>query len=108
VVGDDTEEWDDTQSVIIRYSNPGGTDLPNAISFRFPCMSDGNPLFPAGLACLHASLAEPVCYGLYFEGGDIKYDSLEDWSRFWPPIIRACSCQGHGKSTASLGPDNIN
>jgi len=41
----------------------GETDLPNAISFRFPCLSDGNPLFPATLACLHASLAEPVCYG---------------------------------------------
>src|SRR5438445_2165677 len=65
MTGDDTGEWGDAQSVIIRYSNPGDTDLPNPISFRFPCLSDGNPLFPARLACIHASLAEPVFSGLY-------------------------------------------
>jgi hypothetical protein len=89
VVSGDTEEWSDMQHVIVRYSNPGETDLPNQISFRFPCISDGNPLFSATLACLHASLAEPVCRGLYLDEGDVKYDCLEDWERFWPRILRA-------------------
>jgi hypothetical protein len=89
MAGDDTGEWGDTQSVIVRYSNPGDPHLPNPISFRFPCLSNGNPLFPATLACLHASLAEPVCRGLYLDEGDVKYDCLEDWERFWPPVQRA-------------------
>jgi hypothetical protein len=104
MTGDDTEEWGDTQSIIVRYSNPGDPDLPNPISFRFPCLSDGNPLFPARLACLHAGLAEPVLSGLYFDEEGVKYDLLEDWGRFWPPIVRALLVPGSWQCAASEDP----
>jgi hypothetical protein len=94
MIGDDTGEWGDTQRIVVRYSNPGDPHLPNPINFRFPCLSDGNPLYPARLACIHASLAEPVLSGLYFDGERVKYDLLEDWGRFWPPIIRALLVPG--------------
>ena len=88
-VTDDTGQWGEDRCVIIRYSNPSGTDMPNEISFRFWCLSYDYPFFPIWLVCLHPSLAEPVRGGLYFEGEDLKGDFLEDWTRFWHPIRKA-------------------
>jgi hypothetical protein len=28
----------------------------------------------------------PLTKGLYFEDGDLKYDSMEDWARLWFPL----------------------
>lgn len=94
VVSDDAELWGDERCVIIRYSNPSGTALPNEISFRFRCLRYDYPFFPIQLVCLHPSLAEPVRGGLYFDGGDIKADFLEDWRRFWHPIRKALPMLG--------------
>jgi hypothetical protein len=89
IVNDDAEESADRQSAVIRYSNPGGIDLPSQISFRFPCLTENNLFFSVRFVCLHPGLADPVSRGLYFEEGEIKYDCLEDWGRFWPPIKQA-------------------
>jgi hypothetical protein len=89
----DAEEPGGTLSVIIRYSNPGEIDLPNPISFQFPSISDGDPSSPTMLACLHSSLAKPVCRGLYLDDDGIKYDPLDDWARFWLPISEALLAQ---------------
>ncbi len=85
IVNDDAEESTDGQSVVISYSNPSGIDLPNQISFRFPCLTENNLFFSVRLVCLHPGLADPVSRGLYFEEGEVKYDCLEDWGGFWPP-----------------------
>lgn len=45
MIGDDTGR----QRIVVRYSNPGDPHLPNPINFLFPCLSDGNPLYPARL-----------------------------------------------------------
>lgn len=82
IVNDDAEESTDRQSVVIRYSNPSGIDLPNQISFRFPCLSENNLSFSVGLVCLHPGLADPVSRGLYFAESEVKYDCLEDWGGF--------------------------
>src|ERR1700751_1097952 len=63
-VTDDTGQWGEGRCVIILYSNPSGTDMPNEISFRFWCLSYDYPFFPIWLVCLHPSLAEPVRGGL--------------------------------------------
>jgi hypothetical protein len=93
-VSDDTGLWGDDRCVIIRYSNPSGTDIPNEISFRFRCLSYVYPFSPIWLVCLHSSLAEPVRGGLYFDGEDLKGDFLEDWTRFWHPLRTALVALG--------------
>ena len=30
----------------------------------------------------------PLSKGLYWEGGELNYDPLEDWCRFWGPLKR--------------------
>jgi hypothetical protein len=91
---DDSGLWGEERCVIIRYSNPSGTDLPNEISFRFRCLSYDDPFGPIWLVCLHPSLAEPVRGGLYFDGENLKSDFLEDWRRFWQPIKKALPVLG--------------
>ncbi len=91
---DDSGLWGEERCVIIRYSNPSGTGLPNEISFRFRCLCYDYPFGPIWLVCLHLSLAEPVRGGLYFDGEDLKSDFLEDWRRFWPPIRKALPVLG--------------
>lgn len=93
-VSDDTGQCGDYRSVIIRYSNPSGTDIPNEISFRFRCLSYNYPFFPIWLVCLHPSPAEPVRGGLCFDGEDLKGDFLEDWRRLWHPIRKAVPVLG--------------
>lgn len=60
--------------------------MPNQICFMFPAFR--MPTFNETeiLVCLDSSLEVEVSKGLYWERGQLKYDALEDWDRFWPPI----------------------
>ena len=40
------------------------------------------------LACFAPESIVPLSKGLYWEGDELKYDILEDWSRFWEPLKR--------------------
>jgi hypothetical protein len=45
---------------------------------------------------------------LILNGGDIKHDPLEDWSRFWLPIMGALlALLNHGNQPRRRDPDDI-
>jgi hypothetical protein len=56
------------------------------------------------LACFAPVSIVPLSKGLYWEGGELNYDPLEDWCRFWGPLKRSlwteereysqCQCDG--------------
>jgi hypothetical protein len=72
--------------VLIWYTNPEFIDMPNEICFRFPAFHQVLGGESETLVCLHPSLADLIVKGLYFEGDELKWDSLEDFYRFWPPL----------------------
>ena len=69
----------------ISFNNPTG-GLPNDVRYRFPVIEIGGDLFADQLVCLHPSLAEPLCHGLYFEGEELTENSMYDFERFWPQL----------------------
>ena len=73
-------------SVSVWYSNPGLTDMPNQICYRFPAYPQALGGVPDLLVCLHPSLIDPVVEGLYFEDDRLLADPLEDFGAFWPPL----------------------
>jgi hypothetical protein len=49
-------------------------------------LGDGATEEPELIVSLSPKLMDPVTMGLYLEDGELKYDFLEDWDRFWSPI----------------------
>jgi hypothetical protein len=49
-------------------------------------LGDGETEEPELIVSLSPKLMDPVTMGLYLEDGELKYDFLEDWDRFWSPI----------------------
>lgn len=102
---DGTREYklasEDKEHVVIDY-NDGPDDL-NAISYTFPIVVSLNiegkasllfgerwPFGEGGLmVCLHVYTRKPIRRGLYPEGDKLFWDSLEDWEKFWRPLIAA-------------------
>jgi hypothetical protein len=41
------------------------------------------------MVCLHVYTRNPIRRGLYPEGSEIKWDSLEYWEKFWGPLEAA-------------------
>lgn len=86
-----TVERSPQSCVIIGYSNPVYTDMPNALMYEFPCMQR-NPLTRDeswALILLHPVAASQRAYGLYFDEDGIKQDLLADWESFWHPLHEA-------------------
>jgi hypothetical protein len=68
-------------SIVVGYSNPVYTDMPNTLMYEFPVL-ERNPLTKDEswvLILLHPVAASQRAYGLYFEGDDIKQDLMADW-----------------------------
>jgi hypothetical protein len=74
--------------VLIAYSNPDSTWLLNPIVVIAPLFSLGgeNTGYPAFIVSLSSKSISPLKGGLYYEDDEVKYDSLEDFSRIWNPI----------------------
>jgi hypothetical protein len=98
-------------SVIIGYTNPVYTDLPNALLYEFPCLQR-NPL-----TCeeswvqilLHPVAASQRAFGLYFNEDGIKQDRLVDWENFWSPLHEALvklAADSYSQSADAGIPDN--
>jgi hypothetical protein len=97
---------DDEKTVAISY-NEGPDDL-NAVCFTFPIIRNLNwpsrifgEQFPFGedglMVCLHVYMGRQIKRGLYLEGGELKWDAIEDWEKFWRPLeaalIKGMECQ---------------
>lgn len=76
--------------LIVCYSNPDPTGLPNHLCFCLPLIVDRSD--PASglklLACFAPESIVPLSKGLYWEDDELKHDFLEDWFRFWEPLKR--------------------
>jgi hypothetical protein len=92
----------DEKTIAITY-NEGQDDL-NAVCFSFPIVAKLNVshpfllnLFGKGwpfgedglMVCLHIYTGKQIRRGLYLEDGEPKWDGIEDWDRFWPPLKAA-------------------
>jgi hypothetical protein len=84
--------------VAIGYTNPKQEPERvfhrNYLAFLFPMLplniSAANPATRENLlVCLGPKLACPLSRGLYPEDGEVMYDFLEDWDRFWYPLKQA-------------------
>ena len=73
---------------LVGYSNPESTWLLNPIVVVAPLFSLGgeNTEYPAFIVSLSSKTISPLRGGLYYEDDDVKYDSLEDFTRIWNPI----------------------
>jgi hypothetical protein len=85
---------DDNRSrlyLIVCYSNPDPSGLPNHLCFCLPLIVDRSD--PEGglklLACFAPESIVSLSMGLYWEDEELKYDVLEDWCRFWEPLKRS-------------------
>jgi hypothetical protein len=76
--------------LIVCYSNPDPTGLPNHLCFCLPLIVDrSDPVSGIKLlACFAPQSMVPLSKGLYWECDELKYDPLEDWCRFWEPLKR--------------------
>ena len=63
--------------------------MPNQLCFRFPVLDRVPWRLGDPLVCLRASLADLRLHGLYFEGDALLRDDLEDFGRFWCPLMAA-------------------
>jgi hypothetical protein len=76
--------------LIVCYSNPDSTGIPNHLCFCLPLIVDRSD--PGGglklLACFAPESIVPLSRGLYWEGDELKNDILEDWCRFWEQLKR--------------------
>lgn len=92
---------DENQVAILH--NDGPDDL-NAACFTFPIIVNLNvshafllrlfgkqwPFGEDGLmVCLHIYTGKQIRNGLYLEGDNLYWDSLEDWEKFRPPLEAA-------------------
>ena len=75
--------------------NEGGDNL-NPSAFTFPIVRYlGVAFFPklkeippedGLLACLHTYTHRQAQHRMYMEDGEIKFDNITDWLRFWVPL----------------------
>ncbi len=74
--------------VLVGYSNPGASGLPNFLCFMLPLVALGGctKTEPLLIVSLSSRSMLPLTKGLYFESGDLKYDEMEDWARVWYPL----------------------
>jgi hypothetical protein len=74
--------------LVAGYSNPERGGLPNPLCFCFPLLiyrsAPGSEL--THVVCLAAGSTVALSGGLYWEGGQLKRDSLEDYCRFMNPL----------------------
>jgi hypothetical protein len=70
------------------FSNADPSDLPNPLVYSLPLTIHRNhpEAEPELLVCFAPETVVPLAKGLYLEDGDLRYDALEDWHRFWQPI----------------------
>jgi hypothetical protein len=100
--------------LIVCYSNPDSTGLPNHLSFCLPLlMGRIGPVGPRTLlACFASESIVPLSKGLYWEDNDLRYDALEDYSLFWKPLERCLwplEAERHSeRSTNSMDPGQEN
>jgi hypothetical protein len=89
---------DDEKIVALAY-NDGPDDL-NSICFTFPIVGNLNwpsrvfgKQFPFGedglMVCLHSYAGKQIRRGLYLEDEMLKWNGIEDWEKFWPPLEAA-------------------
>jgi hypothetical protein len=76
--------------LIVCYANPDPTGLPNHLCYRVPLVMGKDDLGEGRtlLACFAPESIMPLSQGTYWEDGELKYDVLEDWFRFWKPLKR--------------------
>ena len=81
--------------VIIGYTNPDVTRLENHLCFLLPLVALGGSqgTTPELLVRFSPFSTLPLSEGLYWEDGDLLYDALEDFVRFWTPL-KECLCRG--------------
>jgi hypothetical protein len=75
-------------NVLVGYTNPDPSGLPNYLSFILPLVALGGGSGPDRelIVSLSPRTMTPVSKGLYFEDGNLKYDLMEDWARVWHPL----------------------
>ena len=92
---------DDDTTAAISYND--GPDNLNATSFNFPIVASLNakgrasllfgkqwPFGEDGLiVCLHIYTGKQTKRGLYLEGDQLLWDTIEDWEKFWGPLEAA-------------------
>jgi hypothetical protein len=91
-----------THTVTIGHGDPGCEDRLNTLYFRVPVLNEELPM--AGTDKLTLMLDSSVVSaeepGLYFEGGRVFKDSVEDLQSFYDPIQRALLTKLQSLTTA--------
>ena len=74
--------------VLVGYSNPEPSGLPNFLCFMLPLVALGGCVgaAPELIVSLSPRSMVQLASGLYFEDGALKYDLVEDWARVWHPL----------------------
>jgi hypothetical protein len=92
----------DTHTVTIGHGGPRCVDRLNTLYFRVPVLNDEMPM--AGTdkltLMLDSSVVSAEQPGLYFEGGRVFKDSVEDLQSFYDPIQRALLTKLQSLTTA--------
>jgi hypothetical protein len=95
--------------LIVCYSNPDPTELPNHLCFSLPLLVDRGA--PGGgiklLACFAPESMVPLQKGFYWEGDELKHDPLEDWCRLWEPLKRCLWPPKEGRSESQSKENDL-
>jgi hypothetical protein len=77
--------------VLVGYSNPKTTGLPNHLIFAVPLhVYRADPEADTDLhVCFDPETAIPLLQGLYWKDGDLRYDPEKDRLRFWKPVEKS-------------------
>jgi hypothetical protein len=75
--------------LLVGYSNPKTTALPNHLVYGLPIASyRPDPESDSDLRiCCERATAIPLSRGLYWLDHELRYDPERDWSRFWEPVL---------------------
>jgi hypothetical protein len=91
-----------THTVTIGHGDPGCEDRLHTLYFRVPVLNEELPM--AGTdkltLMLDSSVVSAEQPGLYFEGGRVFKDSVEDLQSFYEPIQRALLTKLQSLTTA--------
>lgn len=83
--------------LLVGYSNPDSSGLPNALVFAFQLISDKPTVqaVPTHQCCFAPKSIVPLSRGLYWVDDELVHDRMEDWRRFSQPLQK---CLSHTKT----------
>jgi hypothetical protein len=74
--------------VLVGYSNPDSSGLPNAVIYGVRLIADKPHVdaVPTHQCCFAPKSIVPLSRGLHWINGVLEYDPMEDWRRFSHPL----------------------